>query len=86
MKEHKPKLWWSDRLRIAFPVLIMVGAMLAQAELIVGVVLAFIAVVGFFVVELLMNRCPHCARHLDRNWGCFCQHCGGRIREDKADT
>ena len=86
MNEQKPKLWWADRLRIAFAVLIMVGAMLAQAELVVGVVLAFLAAAGFFVVEFLMNRCPHCDRHLDRNWGKFCQHCGERIREDKADT
>ena len=52
----------------------------------VPLVLALIVFLTFLAVELLLNRCPHCGRYLDRNWGHFCQHCGERIRGEEADT
>ena len=86
MKDKKKRLWWADRLRLAFAGLMLIFAMLGYTGSVVGLIGLFAALPGFIVVEIFMNRCPHCDRHLDRNYSHFCQHCGGRIREDKTDT
>ena len=86
MKNKKTRLWWADRLRLAILGLMLIFAMFGYAGSIVGLIGIFLALPGFIAVEFLMNRCPHCDRHLDRNWGQFCQYCGGRVREDKSET
>lgn len=86
MNDKKKRLWWADRLRIGTIVALMLLGMLAYAGSLVCLIGMFVVLPAFCVVEFAMNRCPHCDRHLDRNWSHFCQHCGGRIREDKTDT
>ena len=86
MNGRRTRLWWADRLRIAFAVLLVLAAMIGQTGSAAGLVVMLLVLPAFLVVEFTMNRCPHCDRHLDRNWGRFCQHCGGRVREDKTDT
>lgn len=87
MKDGKNRLLWADRVRVTFIVAIAFCSMLAvggreTAVLIVELVLLAL----FLLAEFSLNRCCHCDRYLDRNRGPFCQHCGGRIREDKPDT
>ena len=86
MNRRRTRLWWADRLRIAFAVLLVLAAMLAKAWSAMGLMVMCLVLPAFLAVEFTMNRCPHCDRYLDRNWSHFCQHCGGRIREDKTDT
>ncbi len=86
MKDRKKRLWWADRLRLTFAVLILLAAMLGYTGSVVGLIGLFSILPAFLLVEFTMNRCPHCDRHLDRNWSHFCQHCGERVREDKTDT
>ena len=86
MKDKKKRLWWADRLKVFCLVLMLILAMIGYAGSVVGLIGMFMVLPGFIAVELLMNRCPHCDRYLDRNHSCFCQHCGERIREEKADT
>lgn len=86
MKDKKKRLWWADRLKVFCLVLMLILAMIGYAGSVVGLIGMFMVLPGFIAVELLMNRCPHCGRHLDRNRGQFCQHCGGRVREEKENT
>ena len=87
MKGKDNRVHRADLLRGIMGVLIVLLAMVAQAKPgPVFLVLALVALLVFLAVEFFMNRCPHCDRYLDRNWGQFCQHCGERIREEKADT
>ena len=87
MKDKKKRLWWADRLKITLAVLLVLAAMIAKAgSAAAGFILMLLVLPVFLGVEFTMNRCPHCGRHLDRNRGQFCQHCGERIREEKADT
>ena len=86
MKDKKQRVKRADLLRGTMAVLIVVCAMLAQAKPgPLPLVLALVAFIAFLAVEFFMNRCPHCDRYLDRNWGQFCQHCGERIRGEKAE-
>lgn len=86
MKDKKSNLWWCDRLRIGLLIGMLITGMLAYAGSMICLIGMFVILFAFCCVEFLMNRCPHCDRHLDRNWGHFCQYCGGRIREEKSDT
>lgn len=86
MKDKKTRLWWADRLKVLCLILMLFFAMIGYAGNVVGLIGVFVALPGLIVVELLMNRCPHCDRYLDRNWSRFCQHCGERIREDKRES
>lgn len=86
MKDKKTRLWWADRLRIGLIIGLILMAMFAYAGSVVCLIGMFVMSFGFCAVEFMMNRCPRCDRHLDRNWGRFCQHCGGRIREDKTES
>lgn len=87
MKDKENRVRRADLLRGIMAVLIILCAMVAQAK--PGpalLVLALFAFLVFLAVEFFMNRCPHCDRYLDRNWGQFCQHCGERIRGSEADA
>lgn len=87
MKKKENQVRYADLLRGTMAVLLILCAMVAQAK--PGpapLVLALVVFIAFLLVEFFMNRCPHCGRYLDRNWGKFCQHCGERIRPDKVDT
>lgn len=84
--DRKNRLLWADRLRIGFLVGMLIAAMLAYAGSLVGMISLFVLLAGFLAVEFTMNRCPHCDHYLDRNRSRFCQHCGGRVREEKANT
>lgn len=86
MNGRRTRLWWADRLRVAFAILLVLAAMLGKAGSPVGLIAMFLVVPAFLVVEFTMNRCPNCDRYLDRNWGQFCQHCGRRVREDKQES
>lgn len=87
MKDKKNRLRRADLLRGIMAVLIIFLAMLARTEPEpVLLVLALVALLAFLGVEFFMNRCPHCGQYLGKNWGRFCQHCGGRIREERQDT
>ena len=86
MKNKKSNLWWCDRLRVAFLILLLAAAMLGKAGSVFGLIMLFFILPVFLTVEFLMNCCPHCDRYLGRGRGRFCQHCGERIREDKPDT
>ncbi len=86
MKDKEKRLWWCDRLRIGLLMLLGITGLLAYAGSMVCLVLMFVVLAAFCAVDFFMNRCPHCDRYLGRDWGLFCQHCGGRIREGKTDT
>ena len=87
MKEKQNRVRRADVLRGVLGALIVLLAMVAQAKPgPILLVLALVALLVFLAVEFFMNRCPHCDRYLDRNWGQFCQHCGERIRQEKVDT
>lgn len=86
MKDGEKRLWWADRLKVLCLVLMLICAMVGYAGSILGLIGLFVLLPGFIAVELLMNRCPHCDRYLDRNYSHFCQHCGERVREEKPDT
>ena len=87
MKDKENRVRRADLLRGILAVLMILFAMVARAKAgPVLLVLALVAFIAFLAVEFFMNRCPHCGRYLDRNWGAFCQHCGERIRPEKTDT
>lgn len=33
------------------------------------------------VCNMLFFKCPHCGKHLGRNGGDYCQHCGKRVND-----
>jgi hypothetical protein len=87
MKDKEKRVRQADLLRGILGVLIILFAMVAQAK--AGPLLLILTLIvfgAFLAVEFFMNRCPHCDRYLGRNFGFFCQHCGERIRPEKADT
>ena len=86
MKDKKNRLLWVDRLRVGFIIGMLLAGMMAYAGSIVCLIGMFVILIAWGMVELTMNRCPHCDRYLDRNWGPFCQYCGERVREDKSET
>lgn len=86
MEDKKKRLWWCDRLKIALLGALLLLGMLAHSGSTVCLVLMFMVFPAFCFVEFTMNRCPHCDRHLGRDTGLFCQHCGEQIREEKTDT
>lgn len=42
-------------------------------------VLGSIVMISCLIPNFLYNKCPHCKKHLGRNTGEFCHHCGGKI-------
>ena len=36
-------------------------------------------ILSCLIPDYLYNKCPHCQRHLGRNEGHFCPHCGEQI-------
>lgn len=55
--------------------LIMLASVLYEPLLIIGVVVSL----SCLIPDFLYNKCPHCKKHLGRNNGKFCQHCGEKI-------
>lgn len=41
--------------------------------------LGIIVTLSCMIPDFLYNKCPHCKKHLGKNAGQFCQHCGGKI-------
>lgn len=86
-KNRKDNVRLADLLRGICAGGMLLFALLGQAKPgPVPLILALLSVVVFAVVELLLNRCPHCGSYLGRNWGRFCQHCSERIRGEEGDT
>lgn len=54
---------------------ILLAGYLWKPLTIVGVIVAF----SCLIPDFLYNKCPHCGKHLGRNEGAYCQHCGGKI-------
>ena len=36
---------------------------------------------GGLMLKVLLYRCPHCGKYLDRSTGDFCPYCGKKIQE-----
>ena len=58
--------------------LIMMAASIWEPFLIIGTIVAF----SGLIPDFLYNKCPRCGKHLGRNQGDFCHHCGGKIDEE----
>lgn len=43
-----------------------------ESFLIIGTII----MLSCIIPDWLYNKCPHCGKHLGRNEGDFCQHCG----------
>lgn len=56
-------------------IIIMLAALLYEPLLIIGAVVTISCLIPHF----LYNKCPHCGKHLGRDYGKFCQHCGEKI-------
>lgn len=56
-------------------ILIMLGGYVFDLLMGVGAIVAF----SGLIPDFLYNKCPHCGKHLGRNEGDYCQHCGGKI-------
>lgn len=50
--------------------------------------ISFLALAGFFLVDFLYWRCPHCGRNLGRLGECgeYCTHCGKELFTDKGSS
>lgn len=53
-------------------IVIMLAAYIYEPLMIVGIIVAFSCLIPHF----LYNKCPRCGKHLGRNEGNYCQHCG----------
>ena len=56
--------------------LIALASCFSSPVLFVAGLLAFVAVV---LVDFIFKRCPHCGKHLGRDSGIFCRHCGKKL-------
>ena len=65
---------WRDVLGIT-GALIMSAGYFADFLVIIGAIVLFSALIPDF----LYNKCPHCKKHLGRNEGNYCHHCGAKI-------
>lgn len=54
---------------------IMMASYLIRPLFIVGLIVAL----SCLIPDILYNKCPKCGKHLGRNEGSFCQHCGAKI-------
>lgn len=56
--------------------LLFCGLMYLHPAFLIGCLAALISLVS---VNLFFYRCPHCGRHLGREVGDYCQHCGEEL-------
>ena len=70
------------KINIIYTVILIVGGILcAGGTYIQNTILTFIGfscIVGAVIYRLLIYRCPHCGKYLDRSKGQYCPYC----RED----
>lgn len=58
-------------------VVMMLGSCLCEPLFICGL----IVLLSCMIPDFLFNKCPHCGRHLGKNAGNYCQHCGEKLEE-----
>lgn len=44
-------------------------------------ILGIVVIVGSFVFELVMHRCPHCRSYIKNIWYSYCPYCGEEIND-----
>lgn len=80
MKNLSPK-----KSNIIFWIMLVVGALISGIGSTEGVqwmaMLGIALMMGGLLVRVLMYRCPHCGKYLDRSTGDFCPYCGKKIVE-----
>lgn len=80
MKNLSPK-----KSNIIFWIMLVVGALISGIGSTEGVqwmaMLGIALMMGGLLVKVLMYRCPHCGKYLDRSTGDFCPYCGKKIGE-----
>ena len=73
--DHKKARTLRDTLMITGFLVMLTGYVFGVVSTVIGSVIMF----SCLIPDFLYNKCPHCKKHLGRNEGTFCQHCGGRI-------
>lgn len=80
LKELKPqqikKIF--DISAITIVVIVAIGSLLENLPI---CVIGFVLMIGAVVFNLVFNRCPRCGRHLGRDGGEYCRHCGVKFDE-----
>lgn len=80
MKNVNPK-----KVNIIFWIMLVAGALISGIGSTEGVqwmsMLGIALMMGGLLVKVLMYRCPHCGKYLDRSSGDFCPYCGKKVGE-----
>ena len=80
MKNVNPK-----KVNIIFWIMLVVGALISGIGSTEGIqwmsMLGIALMMGGLLVKVLMYRCPHCGKYLDRSSGDFCPYCGKKVGE-----
>ena len=61
---------------ITIVVIVAIGSLLENLPI---CVIGFILMIGDAAFNIIFYRCPQCGRHLGRDGGDYCQHCGAKF-------
>ncbi len=74
----------AKKANIIFWVMLVVGALLGGIGSTEGMqwlsMLGIAIMMGGLVLKVLLYRCPHCGKYLDRSSGDFCPYCGKNLK------
>lgn len=75
----------AKKANLIFWLMLVVGALISGIGSTEGIqwmaMLGIAVMMGGLVLKVILYRCPHCGKYLDRSSGEFCPYCGKNIND-----